>query len=280
MTVSCRILCNDEHHLLTLQDDGTITIDPEAHDQELEQGLVELGAPEPDCFRMARHIRNQPLDIVECVMNVDLETGEIIDRRWRIPPGGWEDSQGIGDYLELWIALDFLRHVLWILDDPTERQLLTEAIEYAQSVEPYSGLRSYGLSGEKLRLYSHVEAIGNKYSGRHEETLGIKPQTALWMVATAVRNAVHDAFTHFAQFTRQRIHESAQRAAMAAGFMTTPEGRDFAMPRGERYDAFFASHTEATAAFTKERQWQLKHLAKVLTDLKAGKKVYPHWEPR
>jgi hypothetical protein len=283
MAVRCRILCNNEHHILTLKDDGTITFDPDAHDEALERTLIDLGAEEPDCFRMARHIRNHPTDIVECVMNVDLETGETIDPWWHGDPQPRILGQtgGIGDYLVQWIRLDLLEHILWIFDREEDREFLADAIEHAKNKPPQTHRPTWTPDEDRL-FYSGLDAIVAKYGGRYGApgvfTRRLKDRAVtMWMAAQAFRDAITAVLSHFGYSPDEA---SFQRAAMAVAFMATPEGRDLSLPEGTSYTEFITSHPAVLAAFQEERQWQLKHLVKVLTDLKAGKKVYPHWEPR
>jgi hypothetical protein len=280
MALRLNIECSGERHTLILNQDGTVTSDPDIHDEELEAGLVELGAPEPDCFRMARQFRNHPTDIVECVMNVDPDTGETIDPWWHGDPQPrmLPRTYGIGDYLVQWIRLDFVEHILWIFDRKEDRDFLAAAIEHAKNKPPQTDRPPWTPHTDRP-LYSGLGALVARYDGSSvvpgaftRSSQGRK--TTMWMAAIAFRDAITPILSHFGRSTDQ---SSFQRAAMAVAFMATPEGRDLNIPEGERYETFITSRPEVFEAFAKERQWQLAHIHKVLTDLKAGKKVYPHW---
>lgn len=52
MSVRIPIYCSDEIHHLVVDDDETISVDPKAHDVDLERALQALGGEKSDCFKI------------------------------------------------------------------------------------------------------------------------------------------------------------------------------------------------------------------------------------
>jgi hypothetical protein len=64
MAFDLNVKCSGELHRLRFEDDGSVTVDPEAHDVELEAALVELGGEASKCHLRAKIYREDPVRIV------------------------------------------------------------------------------------------------------------------------------------------------------------------------------------------------------------------------
>jgi hypothetical protein len=266
MAIQCTVPCSGDHHKLSLRYDGTITVDPQFHDEELEDALIALGADEPECLRLQKYFQQKPLDFVDCVININKTTGAPSGTPFaKRYAGAAPDTNQPNQWLKTWLSLDFAKHILWIFKEMPAQESFAKAIESAYQHVPFTPrTRNEGFwIGQLQRFVSLWGEFGSK-------------QTVLFMAATAIEQPLAAAISNF---TMSQAHDSFQRAAIAVGLMKGPRGIKFRLPEGQRYGPYMMAHPEIMAAFRKERQWQLSRIHEVLLDIELGEQVYPHWKP-
>lgn len=127
MAFTLTLGCGDSYtpHRLHFTDDGRVLVDPDKHDEELEQSLAALGARLPNCVRTAEALRSIPMALLQEL------TYFYRDATTKAVP--WPRMES---YVGAHIGADAVEHAAKQFDAPSpERQLALEIVSIVRRLQ-------------------------------------------------------------------------------------------------------------------------------------------------
>jgi hypothetical protein len=251
--------CGGETHAVRINADGSVSVDPDTHDVELERSLVELGAKEPKCLSYVGRYAQNPFHIVGDVKYM-----------LRDDPTVCFYETGINSLL----ACDFIEHVFRIVPDHSSERakLLQEGLGQARTYyslpdilmpyveRPQDSEYLYKASVARGTLVRTGDIMAVKVDQpeptRVNSEQDIRNKDSILRLCLAFITVAHGA--HSNSFKSAKLQEVARTCVRACSRQVLPESFK-TTPR---------AHLIAEGA---ESDWQIARTVAVLTAIIEGK---------